>query len=68
MGFIERGEVVNKHKITRKQVADGNGIVTVQEDASFAHDGSDYVWVLADGSHVAVRWSSVETYEVIDGD
>ena len=39
-----------------------DGLVTEEVEASFSHDGSDFVWIDIDGQLTALRWEYVETY------
>ena len=61
---MERGEAVSTYQISNGDIVDGQGIVTVQQDVAFPHDGSEYVWLNIAGREVAVRWSSVDAYEI----
>jgi len=35
------------------------------ETTAFIHDGDEYIWVEVDGQPMAIRWSSVESYQIV---
>ena len=62
MGLIEKGQTIQRYDITRKQIE--NGVATVTGPIGFVHNEDEFVLVEVDAQPIAVRWSSVESYQL----
>ncbi len=62
MGLIEKGQTIQRYDISRKQIA--NGIATLTGPVGFVHSEDEFVQIEVEDRPVAVRWSSVEHYQV----
>jgi len=63
MGLIEKGQTIQRYRISGKQIVDG--IATVREPIDFVHNADEFVWVEAETQAIAVRWSSVEFFQAV---
>ncbi len=62
LGFIEKGQAVQQYNISRKQISDG--IASVTAPIGFIHNDDEFVWVEVEGQSMAVRWASVDCYQI----
>ncbi len=62
MGLIEKSQIIQRYDISQKKIA--NGVATVTGPVGFVHSEEEFVWVEAEDRPVAVRWSSVEHYQL----
>ena len=60
---LEKGKIIQRYDISRKQIT--NGIATVTGPIGFMHNEDEFIWVEASGQSTAIRWSSVESYQVV---
>ena len=63
MGLIEKGTTIQRYDISRKQIT--LGVATVTGPIAFVHNEDEFIWVEVSGQPIAVRWSSVESYQVV---
>jgi hypothetical protein len=61
MGLLEKGHAIQRYNISRGQVKDG--MATVSGPTVYAFNDDEFVWVEVDGQPIAIRWSSIESYE-----
>lgn len=63
MGLIEKGKAIQLYDISRKQITDG--IATVTGPIGFVHNEDKFIWAEVNSQPIAVRWRSVETYQIV---
>lgn len=64
--LTDRARVMKQYGIKREHIAKGTSFAQVRAPAGFIHDEDEFVWIAVEEAHIAVRWTDVVTYQVVN--
>lgn len=66
LGLMERVQVIERYNIeVEKMKAQRSSVWTSVRAAKYIHSGDEFIWFEVEGAPLAVRWSSIESFQLI---